>query len=182
MKDDIVAKRYADAFLSYACQSVSAEKAIEDFKKARDILSENKGLILDFLEAPAITFLDKNAFIDKFFGEGFSEEFRQFLKFLLKKNRIDKLWEVAEYVRIAYFHGQKARALLKTSFLLDLELVQLIIDSLEKKFQRKIKLYIELDGELLGGIKVIIGNKVIDGSVKRRIERLKETLETIRTA
>lgn len=182
MKDDILAKRYADAFLSYACRSVSEEKAIDDFKRARDILLENKALILDFLEAPAVTSLEKNAFIDKFFGEGFSEEFRQFLKLLLKKNRIDKLWDIAEYIRVVYFHGQKTRALLKTSFPLDLELVQLIIDGLERKFQRKIKLYIELDGELLGGIKVIIGNKVIDGSVKRHIERLKERLETIRTA
>ncbi|HAH19788.1 MAG: ATP synthase F1 subunit delta [Omnitrophica WOR_2 bacterium GWF2_43_52] len=182
MKDDVLAKRYADAFLSYACQGLSEEKALDDFKKAREILLENKELILDFLEAPAVTVLEKNAFIDKFFGEGFSEEFRQFLKFLLKKNRIDKLWDVAEYVRVAYSHGKSVRALLKTSFPLDLELVQLIIDSLERKFQRKIKLYIELDGELLGGVKVVIGNKVIDGSVKRRIERLKERFETLRTA
>ena len=87
------------------------------------------------MEAPVVTLLEKNAFINKFFGEGFSEEFRQFLKLLLKKNRIDKLWDIAEYVRIVYSHGKKARALLKTSFPLDLELVQLIIESLERKFQ-----------------------------------------------
>ena len=83
---------------------------------------------------------------------------------------------------MSYLYGQRTRALLKTSFPLELDLIRLIIERLEKKFQRKLKLYIELDGNLLGGVKVIMGNTVIDGSVRKRLEGLKTKLDAIRTS
>lgn len=180
MKDDVLARRYADAFFSYAGQTCGEERAVEDLRSARSVLSENRELILDFLDAPSVTLPEKQAFIDKFFGEGFSEEFRQFLKLLLRKDRIDKLWDISEYARVAYLYGQRTRALLKTSFPLELDLIRLIIEKLEKKFQMRLKLYIELDGNLLGGIKVIMGNTVIDGSVRKRLDGLKERLDAMR--
>ena len=180
MKDDVVARRYADAFFSYASQTCGEEKAVEDFISVRALLLENRELILNFLDTPSITLLEKEAFIDKFFGEGFSAELRQFLRLLLKKDRIDKLWDIAEYIRVSYLYGQRTRALLKTSFPLELDLIRLIIEKLEKKFQRRLKLYIELDGNLLGGVKVIMGNTVIDGSVRKRLEGLKTKLDAMR--
>lgn len=182
MKDDVLARRYADAFFSYASQTCGEEKAVEDFIGVRALLLENREQILNFLDTPSITLLEKEAFIDKFFCEGFSGELRQFLRLLLKKDRIDKLWDIAEYIRVNYLYGQRTRALLKTSFPLELDLIQLIIERLEKKFQRRLKLYIELDGNLLGGVKVIMGNTVIDGSVRKRLEGLKTKLDAIRTS
>ena len=85
MKDDILARRYADAFFSYASQTCGEEKAVQDFTGVRALLLENRELILNFLDTPSITLLEKEAFIDKFFGEGFSGELRQFLRLLLKK-------------------------------------------------------------------------------------------------
>lgn len=181
MKDDVLARRYADAFFSYASQTCGEDKAVEDFTGVRAILLENRELIINFLDTPSVTLPEKEAFIDKFFGEGFSLELRQFLRLLLKKDRIDKLWDIAEYIRVSYLYGQRTRALLKTSFPLELDLIQLIIERLEKKFQRKLKLYIELDANLLGGVKVIMGNTVIDGSVRKRLEGLKKNLDAIRT-
>lgn len=180
MKDEIVAKRYADAFLKYAREASIEEKAIEDIRNIKALLSENPQLI-EFLRSPAIALTEKNAIIERLLSGGFCEEFGQFIKLLLRKGRIDRLGDIAEYVRVSYSHGRKVGALLKTSFPLELELIRLIVERLEKKFKKKIKLYIELDGSLLGGIKVIIGNTVIDGSVRRRIEGLKENLEAIRT-
>lgn len=181
MKDDVLARRYADAFFSYASQTCGEDKAVEDFTGVRALLLENRELVINFLDIPSVTLPEKEAFIDKFFGEGFSPELRQFLRLLLKKDRIDKLWDIAEYIRVSYLYGQRTRALLKTSFPLELDLIQLIIERLERKFQRKLKLYIELDANLLGGVKVIMGNTVIDGSVRKRLEGLKKNLDAIRT-
>ena len=181
MKDDVIARRYADAFFSYASQTCGEEKAVEDWTSVRALLLENRELVVNFLDTPTITSLEKEAFIDKFFGEGFSAELRQFLRLLLKKDRIDKLWDIAEYIRVSYLYGKKTRALLKTSFPLELDLIRLIIEKLEHKFQRRLKLYIELDANLLGGVKVIMGNTVIDGSVRKRLEGLKTKLDAIRT-
>ena len=42
------------------------------------------------------------------------------------------------------------------------------------------RFYIDLDGSLLGGVQVVIGNTIIDGSVRKRLDELKEKLTTIR--
>ena len=63
---------------------------------------------------------------------------------------------------------------------MDLELIREIKNNLEDKFKKKFKLYINLDGSLLGGIQVVIGNTVLDGSVRRRLDDLKEKLKALR--
>jgi len=179
MKDSVIVKRYADAFAGYAAETIGIEKALEDFKNLRSIMRENSGFgeILSTLE---ITYTEKCHFIDKVLGEGFSEEMRQFLKLLLEKRHIDRLLDIAEYLRITYSQSGKIEALLKTGFPLDTELIKMIKEKLEKKFQKELKFYIELDPTLLGGVQVTIGNMVIDGSVRGRLEELKEKLVAAR--
>ena len=67
-------------------------------------------------------------------------------------------------------------ALIRTSYPLELELIKKIQDAIENKFGRKFKFYIELDSRLLGGVQIIIGNTVIDGSVRKRLNDLRQSL------
>jgi F-type H+-transporting ATPase subunit delta len=179
MKDVIIAARYAEAFLGYAKGTIGLERAIEDFKGIRDVARENPGF-LEILGTPEVLYKDKIDFIDMVLQEGFSLQFKQFLALLLEKERIDQLLNIAEYVRVTYSHGDEIEAVLKTTFPLDLELIKALEEKLEKKMHKKIKFYIQLDGSLLGGVQVIIGNTVLDGSVKRRLDELREKLMQIR--
>ena len=63
---------------------------------------------------------------------------------------------------------------------MDTELIIKIKDALENKYRKKFKLYVDLDASLLGGVRITMGNKVIDGSVRRRLEDLKEKLTAVR--
>jgi len=179
MIDQLVVKRYADAYIAFAQETSGLDKAFLDFKNIKDVIRDNPDL-LAFLKHPEITQNEKSEFLDRLLGEDFSDEFRQFLKVLLEKGRIDKLLDIAEFIRIHYSFGEEYEALLKTSFPLDLELIKEIRGKLEAKFQRKFRLYIELDGSLLGGIQVVIGNKVIDASVKHKLLELRDRLRQVR--
>lgn len=179
MTDKIVVKRYADAFLSFAKETVGINQAIADCKNIRSILRDNPGF-LGFLEAPGITYAEKAGFLEKVLNSDFSKEFLQFMKLLLEKGRINKIQDIAEYIRFTYSHAEELEVLLKTSFPLEIDLIQKIKDKLEAKLKKNLKLYIDLDGSLLGGIQVVIGNTVIDGSVRRRLDDLKERLLTAR--
>jgi F-type H+-transporting ATPase subunit delta len=77
---------------------------------------------------------------------------------------------------VTYSHGEALEAVLKTSYPLDLGLIRKVKSKLENKMQKKINLYLELDPDLLGGIQIRIGNTIIDGSVRRRIDELKKKL------
>ena len=47
---------------------------------------------------------------------------------------------------------------------------------LEKRFGRKLNLHVELQPDLIGGIRVVVGDEVLDTSVKARLEQMKIAL------
>ncbi len=179
MTDRLVVKRYAEAFMGFAGESIGFDQATRDLKNIKLLIQKNKGF-LTLIESLDISYSEKCDFIDKVLDDNFSHEFGQFLKLLLEKRRIGIITDIADYVRVAYAHLGKTEAVLKTSFPLDLDLIEEIKQRLEKKFKRRFKLYIDLDATLLGGVQVIIGNTIIDGSVRRRLDDLKEKLLTVR--
>lgn len=175
MKEKILAKRYAEAFLEYARETVGISRAVEEFKNLKAIFYENPQLG-GFLNNPEIALLDKYRAIDKIFKQDFSEQAQQFLKLLLEKGRMKYIVDICDYIRVTYGHGEALDAVLKTSYTLDLELIQKIKTKLENRLHKKINLYLELAPDLLGGIQIRVGNTVFDGSVRRRIDELRKKL------
>jgi len=179
MLERLVVKRYAGAYMDFAKGTVGLEKAVLDFKSLKMLIRANPGF-QEILHSFDVSFSEKCDFIEKVLGEDYSKEFRQFLKLLLEKKRIDKIVEIADYVRVAYAHLGETEAILRTSFPLELDVIRQIKERLEKKLARKIRFYINLDGSLLGGVQVVIGNTILDGSVRKRLNDLKEKLLTLR--
>ncbi|MFH1190411.1 MAG: ATP synthase F1 subunit delta [Candidatus Omnitrophota bacterium] len=175
INQEIISKRYADSFLATAKGAICREDGLDELLRAKRIIRDNPDL-KDFLENIAITAGEKMEVADAVFKNDFSEGFRNFLKLLIEKKRIDLFIDIAEYARIHYAHGIEIDALLKTSYPLETETLQRIKRALEARIRRKIHLYVELDADLVGGAYARIGNMVIDGSVKRRLEDLKEKL------
>ena len=180
MISKILTKRYAEAFVGYVKETVGLEKALQGLKALRSEVIRDNPQFLSFLESKEITFAEKCGFIDEVLGDNFIQEIAHFIKLLIDKGRITILNDVIEYIRINYSYGEQVEVLLKTSTPLDLELIKRIKDSLSKRLNKKLKFYIDLDGSLLGGIQVTIGNKLIDGSVRKRLDELKASLLAVR--
>ncbi|PIU40992.1 MAG: ATP synthase F1 subunit delta [Candidatus Omnitrophica bacterium CG07_land_8_20_14_0_80_42_15] len=180
MKNKIITKRYSVAFVSYAKDTMGIRKAVDEMKGLKIILSQNPEL-KSFLENLEITYSEKCEIIDSVLKD-FSEETRQLLKVLLEKGRIKNIVEIADYVRINYGHGEAVNALLKTAYIMELENLQEIKVRIEKNLKKKLNLFLELDPNLLGGIQVIVGNTVIDGSIRRRLDDLNEKLMTVKVS
>ena len=179
MRERLVVKRYAEAFMDFAKESIGLKQAVLDFKNLKAIMHDNEGF-QEILHSLDVSYSEKCDFIEKVLDANFSNEFKQFLKLLLAKNRIDRISDIADYIRVAYSHLGETEAILRTSFPLDLSLIHKIKDKLEQKFKRRFRFFIDLDGRLLGGVQVIIGNTIIDGTVRKRLEDLKEKLLTVR--
>ncbi len=178
MKNDAIVKRYTDAYIAFAKETIGTDKALEELQKAKWVIRDNEDF-RTFLQTLDITNSEKEEVIDKVF-KGFSEEFVHFLKYLLRKKRITRFLDIAEYARLTYSHGMRVEAVLKTSYLLDTGLIARIRAAIEKKIGKRLRLFIELDPSLMGGIYVKIGNIIIDGSVRRKLEDLKERLTTLK--
>jgi F-type H+-transporting ATPase subunit delta len=51
-----------------------------------------------------------------------------------------------------------------------------VVSALEKRFNRKLNARVVLDPNLIGGIRVVVGDEVLDASVKARLEQMKVAL------
>ena len=179
MGETVVTKRYAEGYAEYARSTIGIPRAITEIKSLRDIIRENPEFMVILL-SPGLTQKEKFAFIDSICTDNFSPETAHLLKLLVEKNRAYLLGGILDYVRINYSHEEEMDAILKSAYPLDLGVVRQLKEKLEHKFGRKLHLYQDIDGELLAGVQVIIGNIAIDGSLKRRLEELREKLKTAR--
>ena len=51
-----------------------------------------------------------------------------------------------------------------------------VVAALEKRFGRRLNPRVEVDPELIGGVRVVVGDEVLDTSVKARLEHMKVAL------
>ena len=176
-----VAKRYADGFLEFARDSIGFEKGLEELKALKGVFRDNPDFVT-FLESPEIMYCEKCDAVKNILSERFSQEICFFLQLLLKKSRIDRFDDIAEYARFKYAHGEEVDATLEASYPLDTDQLEAIKSLLEKKFSRKIHLYMKLDAGLLGGVRATVGNMVIDGTVKKRLEEMRNKLMAVKVS
>jgi len=175
----IVARMYAEGFLEYASQTIGFNRGLSELLAVKGIFRDNPDL-KSFLENPAMMSREKSELIEKVFASGFSQEIRDFLKLLLKNGRIGSFTDIAEYARIKYSHGKEVDAVISASYPLDTDILESLKSVLENKLHKKLHLYSDLDSDLLGGVKVTVDNIVLDGSVKKRLEDMREKLMAAR--
>lgn len=181
IKDAIISKRYADAFLAYAKETIGLQGGLDELHSARRIVNDNPELG-NFLASREFTNTEKHNAIDAVFTDGFSEETRILIKLLVDRKHSELIGDIAEYARINYAHQGELDALLKTSYPLDTELLGRLKSALESKLEKRLHLYVELDSSLIGGVSVTIGNIVVDGSVRKRLEDLRDKLKVMKVA
>jgi len=178
MKKKILARRYAEAFISYSQETIGLKKAVEEFKVLRWIITENPGFI-DFLTNLGVMQSEKVEFVEKVLDGNFSLEMRNFLRLLIAKRRVDFLPEITDYVKENYAREGALETVLKSAYPQDADIIKGIKAKIETQTGRKIALYMAIDPDLRGGEQVLMGNKIIDGSVQRRLAELKEKLQAV---
>ena len=106
-----------------------------------------------------------------------SDGAKNFLRALIDNGRLVALPEIA-----AQFHALKnarsgvADAKVYSAFPIEPAQLAELAATLEKRFGRKLQPTVELDPELIGGVRVVVGDEVLDTSVKARLERMKVAL------
>lgn len=102
---------------------------------------------------------------------------KNFLRTVIENGRINALPEIAAQFRaLKNAQGGVSDATVHSAFAIDGAALKDLQGVLEKRFGRKLALKVELDPELIGGIRVVVGDEVLDTSVKARLEQMKVAL------
>jgi F-type H+-transporting ATPase subunit delta len=96
---------------------------------------------------------------------------------LAENGRLSVLPEIASQFRaLANKATGLAEGVVYTAFELDAAALTELSASLEKRFARRLSLTQVLDKDLIGGIRVVVGDEVLDTSIKARLEQMQVTL------
>jgi len=102
---------------------------------------------------------------------------QNFLRTLVENGRLAALPEIAAQFRaLKNAQSGSSDAQVFSAFPLDGDALADVAATLEKRFGRKLNVSVELQPELIGGIRVVVGDEVLDTSVKARLEQMKVAL------
>lgn len=106
-----------------------------------------------------------------------SNKAQNFLRVIVENGRLGVLPEIAKQVRALLNTAQGVNeAVVYSAFELDAKALQDLQATLEQRFARTLKLTLALAPELIGGVRVVVGDEVFDTSIKARLEQMKSAL------
>jgi len=110
-------------------------------------------------------------------GRPLSAQVANLLRTVIENGRLAALPEVAHQFRAqASARSGIAEATIYSAFPIEPAQLPPVVGALEKRFGRRINATVALDPELIGGIRVVVGDEVLDTSVKARLEAMKHAL------
>ncbi|MCX7709407.1 MAG: F0F1 ATP synthase subunit delta [Clostridia bacterium] len=173
----LVEKRYAEALVGLAEQAGAIDDYQKDFQAVVTQFNELQEFRLFMLD-PEVRTETKKDLIMKIFQGNVRPDVLNFILLLLDKGRIKYLSEMlSEFIKVA----DKKRSILNIRVISAAPLNDAQIAGIKAKYIRlydatAAKVETEIDRNLIGGLKVIIGDKVMDGSLKGRLEELKQLM------
>ncbi len=109
--------------------------------------------------------------------QGLPEMALNFLRVLVENGRLQALPEIAAQFHVLVNQSRgSSDAVVHSAFALDAAALSDLTAVLEKRFGRKLNLSVQTDESLIGGIRVVVGDEVLDTSVKARLEQMKAAL------
>jgi F-type H+-transporting ATPase subunit delta len=100
-----------------------------------------------------------------------------FLRTVIESGRLNALPEIAAQFRaLSNARGGTSDAVVYSAFPMEGVALADVAAMLEKRFGRKLNVTVALQPELIGGIRVVVGDEVLDTSVKSRLEQMKVAL------
>ena len=170
--------RYATAFAEVVTAAKLDTAAID--RQLTDFLATWEGSheLREFFVNPAVPSTQKVAVLDKLNAKlGMQKELRNLIAVLINNDRIGHVIEVAAAYRALLQEQMGIRpAEIVTARELSQDERDKLVAEVGKLAGARIDASFKLDPAILGGTVVRIGSTVYDGSVRGRLERLKETL------
>ncbi|MDB5744462.1 MAG: synthase subcomplex delta subunit [Polaromonas sp.] len=100
-----------------------------------------------------------------------------FLRLIIENRRLAALPEIASQFRsLKNAAGGMTDAIVYSAFPMDEQALAEVAAALQTRFGRKLSVKVELDPSLIGGIRAVVGDEVLDTSVKARLEQMKVAL------
>jgi len=172
-----IARPYAEAVFSSADSAGKLQAWSQALRRLAMIVSDAD--VRDAIGNPKVTPEQLYGLVAAGAGNALSADAQNFVRLLVENDRLHVLPEIS-----ALFESLKneregvVEATIESAFPLDdAELAQLVVD-LERRYKRKVRAHVEVDRALIGGALIKVGDEVIDGTVRGRLDQMASALRT----
>jgi F-type H+-transporting ATPase subunit delta len=169
------ARRYAEAAFEIAERDDAMAAWLAAFDVAESRLAEPE--VTRLLASPAIPAARREELLDRLLDGAVAAPPRNLLALLVRRGRFEQLPAVAaEFRRLHRRRQGIVEAVVTSAAPLDAREVATLVERLTATAGAEVELSQRVDASLIGGLQVRLGDRLIDGSVRGRLERLRARL------
>ena len=172
-----LSKDYAEALFALAAECGQEKPYLEALESVDALFADHPDYV-ELLAAPSIPQGERANLIEQAFGDTLPEQVLSFVQLLTAHGRARSLSAcVEEYRRLYQAAVAMSTAYVTSAVALTEEQKAQLCDNLVRKFGRRIELVCEVDESLLGGITVRLDGVVLDGSLRHRLQAVKDVMK-----
>lgn len=168
-----IARPYAEAlFKAVRAEATAAAVWLDELA----VIASNEQL-LQFADNPKVTATQVLDVMTGVLKQPLPEKGLNFLRTVIENGRVAALPEIAQQFRDLMNAQQgSSDAVVYSAFDIDAATLADLAGVLEKRFGRKLNLQVVLQPELIGGVRVVVGDEVLDTSIKSRLKQMRVAL------
>jgi F-type H+-transporting ATPase subunit delta len=169
------ARRYAEAAFEVAMRDGTLERWRSELDRAASLAGDRRAVAI--FANPAIAVEKRAAALRDMLSDRVSGPVLNLVQLMLRRGRIEELPRVAsEFRRLDDDRQGIVHATVTSAAELTQDEIRELTARLERSTGGRVALDVEVDPSLLGGLVVRVGDRMIDGSVRGRLERLRNQL------
>jgi len=133
--------------------------------------------VAELIDAPNVGAAQLEGVIIGAVGKHLSGEACNFVQVLVQNRRLGLIEQIRDmFEALRREHEGMMEATILTALPLADSQLQPLVAALEQKYGRKITAKVEIDPQLIGGLKILVGDKVIDATVRGRLDAMAAAL------
>ncbi|MBE0474439.1 F0F1 ATP synthase subunit delta [Rhodoferax sp.] len=168
-----IARPYAEAL--FKASAADAKSVLTWLDELACVAGEPQ--LLQFANSPRASHAQVYELITGVIKATLDDHAHNFIRTVIDNERLAFVPEVATQFRaLVNAESGASDAVIYSAFPIEGAALADVSQMLEKRFARQLNVAVELQPELIGGIRVVVGDEVLDTSVKARLEQMKMAL------
>jgi F-type H+-transporting ATPase subunit delta len=168
-------RRYAEAAFEIAQRDRSLDEWRDDLRTAVQLVSNDQ--VDAIVDNPSIAFAERRAVLDELLSGRVRRPVQNLVTLLTERGRVELLPAIAdEYARLLNRHRGIVEALVTSAAPLSADEAEQVRQRVRQMSGAEVELTSQVDESLIGGLTIRVGDRLLDASVRGRLERLRDEL------
>jgi F-type H+-transporting ATPase subunit delta len=169
-----IARPYAEALFK-ASANTDAKALVSQVQAIAEVAGQPQ--LLQFAANPKVAAAQVFDLVVSVLKQPLGDAAKNLLRTVIDNDRLAALPEMAaQFQALVNAQSGVSQATVYSAFPIEAAALAEVVAALEKRFARKLDAQVVVEPELIGGIRVVVGDEVLDTSVKARLEQMKVAL------